>query len=204
MVGPLRRLRDDPRRVVSRAGRKLAKAGDVEGLLHLAVNDPSERADALMALLDVAQERPADVRASRGSILSMVRPWLADPDPAVRAQALGFTTLLRDDRAGSAATAALSDLDARVRLQALIGVFHLAPAGCLGEVLRLLSDPDPNVRSFAAAALERVGDEAARDALAEAVEREPDPVVRERMAEVLEILDGRRPPTPIEPFMGEV
>jgi HEAT repeat protein len=86
---------------------------------------------------------------------------------------------------------------------ALLGVFQLQPLGCLDDVLRLLSDDDPNVRALAAATVERVGDRSSITALLNARSAEKDQSVRERIDEVVDILEGRRPSTPIESFMDE-
>jgi HEAT repeat protein len=69
--------------------------------------------------------------------------------------------------------------------------------------LVLLDDEDPNVRSFAAAALERVGDATSLAALPEARARELDPVVWDRIDETVAILEGRRPSTPIDPSVWD-
>lgn len=186
---------------MSGAVRKLRRRGDVDGLLARAGTDEGDRSEALDAIMDLAADRPASVRAARDRIMDAARGWVHDTDPRSRASALSLLWVLRDRGADRVVAAALSDPDPRVRVRALLGVFHLQPPDCLPEVLRLLADADPNVRSFAAAALERVGDTGSVPSLIDARDRERDPNVRARMDEVVEIIEGRRPPTPVESFM---
>jgi HEAT repeat protein len=188
---------------VSGAVRKLRRRGEVDGLLARARTEEADRSEALDAIIELGADRPASVRAVREGILHASRGWVHDTDPRTRAAALSLLLLLRDPAAEPIIVAALSDPDPTVRVRALLGVFHLRPPGCLDEVLRLLADADPHVRSFAAAALERVGDPGSVGSLIDARDRERDPNVRERMAEVVDIMEGRRPPTPIESFMKD-
>jgi hypothetical protein len=189
---------------VSRAVRKLVKAGDVDGLLaSMASAQGTERAASLDGILECMGTHPDRVRSLRDAIRVACVPLARDPVPAVRSLALGIVTALRDPSAPSLAVAALSDPEPSVRTSGLIAVFHLQPPGSVGAVLRLLHDEDPWVRRFAVSAMERVGDRDAVSALSEVRDSEEDRTVREAIDDVVAILEGRRPPTPIEPFMDE-
>lgn len=205
MVGPVRRLRGPEGLVwVSRAIRKLVKAGDVEGLLAVVVAaEGKDRGAAMDGILACMETDPDRVKESRHSIRAACVPLVRDPTPSIRSLSLGIITALRDPSAPSLAVAALSDPSPGVRASALIAVFHLQPPGSLGRVLPLLRDEDPWVRRVAAGAMERVGDLSSVSTLLKAREGEEDPTVREAIDDVIAIFEGRRPPTPIEPFMEE-
>jgi HEAT repeat protein len=182
----------------------LVKAGDVRGLAAI-VSDPAsrDRASALQGILDFLGEHRDGILEARQSILNACVPLIRALDPQIRANAMSLATVLRDPSAPAAVVAALSDPSSNVRVRALFGVFHLQPFGCLDDVLRLLADEDTNVRALAAAAVERVGDRSTVATLVGARTAEKDDWVRGRIDEVVDILEGRRPPTPIEPFMEE-
>jgi HEAT repeat protein len=190
---------------MSRTTRKLAKAGDVEGLIAVLRAGPEkERAAALDAIFECMETHADRVKELRRSILEACLPMVRDPDHRVRAASVFIAITLRDPSASSVVVGALSDPSPDVRLRAVLGVFHLQPPGCLDDVLRLLrSDEDQHVRAFAAAAIERIGDASSVPALLEARAHEPEPRVREAIDEVVAILEGRHPPTPIEPFMED-
>lgn len=180
------------------------KAGDVDGLLaSVAAVQGTERAASLDGILACMETYPDRVRSHRDAIRAACAPLARDPVPAIRSLALGIVTALRDPSAPSLAVAALSDPEPSVRTAGLIAVFHLQPPGSVGAVLRLLHDEDPWVRRFAVSAMERVGDRDSVSVLSEVREREEDRTVREAIDDVVAILEGRRPPTPIEPFMED-
>lgn len=184
---------------MSRAVRKLVKAGDVEGLLaEVAEAEGEDRAAALEGILACMETHADRVKETRAAVLAVCVPLVRDPHQQIRALSLGIVIALRDPSAPSLAVAALSDPAPGVRVSGLLGVFHLQPPGSLGHVIRLLDDEDENVRSFAAATIERVGDASSVTFLEEARAHEPEQRVRERIDEVVDILEGRKPPTPIE------
>ncbi len=160
-----------------------------------------DRLAALRGIMDSTEAHRDRILESRQAILNTCAPLVRDPDPEFRDASVALITLLRDPSAPSVAVAALSDPSSSVRVIALIGVFHLQPPGCLDDVIRLLEDEDEVVRSFAAAAMERVGDASSVAALQDARTREPEQHVREKIDMVVDILEGRRPPTPIEPHL---
>ena len=188
---------------MSRVVRKLVKAGDVTGLIALS-RDPAsrDRLASLRGIMDCTEVHRDGILEARQAILSVCVPLVRDRDPQIRHASLALVILLRDPSAPSVAAAALSDSSSSVRVLAL-GVFHLQPPGCLDDVIRLLHDEDEYVRSFAAAAIERVGDGSAVAVLQEARTHEPEQHVRDKMAEVVDILEGRRPPTPIESYLED-
>lgn len=187
-----------------RAVRKVVKRGDIAGLAELARDpDPGTAAEALEGIFEVLDEHPDLAHGSRAAIRDAGLARLRDPDARTRAAAVSLVVLVRDPSAPTAAVDALDDQSPRVRVRGLLGVFLLKPPGCLPRVLGLLDDEDTNVRSFAAGALERVGDATSVAVLSEARARERDPGVRDRIDETLAILEGRRPPTPIEPSIWE-
>jgi HEAT repeat protein len=188
---------------VSGAVRKLRRRGDVDGLLARARAEEADRSEALDAIIELGADRPASVRAAREGILHASRGWVHDTDPRTRASALSLLLLLRDPGTEPIVVAALSD--PRSDGARAGSAWGLPPAATRlpRRRLRLLADADPHVRSFAAAALERVGDRGSVRSLIDARDRERDPNVRERMAEVVDIMEGRRPPTPIESFMKD-
>jgi HEAT repeat protein len=180
------------------------KAGDMRGLAAIVSDTASrDRANAMQGIIDSLENHRDRILEARQSILNACVPLIKDPDPHIRVRALGLATVLRDPSASAALVAALADDSSSVRGMALLGVFQLQPLGCLDDVLRLLSDDDPNVRALAAATVERVGDRSSITALLNARTAEKDQSVRERIDEVVDILEGRRPSTPIESFMDE-
>jgi HEAT repeat protein len=151
----------------------------------------------------VLDEHPELAHGSRAAIRDAGLARLQEADARTRAAAVSLVVLVRDPSAPTLAVNALDDASPWVRLRGLLGVFLLKPPGCLPRVLVLLDDEDPNVRSFAAAALERVGDATSLAALPEARARELDPVVWDRIDETVAILEGRRPSTPIDPSVWD-
>jgi HEAT repeat protein len=189
---------------MSRSIRKLVRTGDIEGLVAV-LNDPSgdDREAALDGIVACMETHPASLKQQRAPISAACRPVIRDPEPKVRSRALMVLTALQDPSAPSLAVGALSDPASAVRLTALFSVFQLRPPNSLDDVLRLLSDEDPSVRRTAASTVERVGDRSAVPLLEESRGREKDANVRVAIEEVIEILEGRRPPTPIEPFLRD-
>jgi len=189
---------------VSRIVRKLVRTGDVAGLVTAAEGSHGDdRLAALQGILTCMETHAADVKERRDSILAVCVPLVRDQAPSIRSLSLAIATMLRDPSAPGLAVAALSDPSPEVRVGGLISVFHLRPYGSIGKVLQLLSDEDPWVRQFAAGAIERVGDRSSVSSLTRAREREEDPAVRNAIDDVVAILEGRSPPTPIEPFMED-
>jgi HEAT repeat protein len=188
---------------MGRSVRKLITSGDVSGSVSVARQPGRERVAALAGILDLAETHPQRVREARDQILEVSLGSVNEPDPALRAMSINFLTLFRDQAAPTIVVGALADPAPQVRVAALLAVFHLRPPACHDDVLRLLDDDDVNVRASAAAALERVGDRSSVRALTEARSREQDEWVRRRIDEVVDILDGRLPPTPIESFMED-
>ena len=189
---------------MSRAIRKMAKTGDVEALIAvMREGEEKDRASALDAIFGCMETNPGRVKENRVAILAVSRPLVRDPDPHVRSLALGIVTALRDPSASRHALAALSDPVPGVRIGGLLGVFHLRPPGSLSSVMRLLHDEDPWVRRFAAGAMERVGDLSSVASLVQVRSGEEDQAVRDAIDDVIAILEGRYPPTPIEPFMED-
>ena len=183
----------------------MVKAGDVAGLVAI-VGDPEakDRPDALEAIVTFPEEHRDRILEARRSILDASVPLIRDPDERIRAASVSLAALLRDPSAVGIVVGALSDPSPDVRLRALLGVFHLQPPACLDDVLRLLrDDEDQHVRAFAAAAIERIGDASSVPALIEVRAREREPRVRDAIDEVVAILEGRHPPTPIEPFLED-
>lgn len=188
-----------------RAVRKAVKRGDIAGLTELAraTDDPSGAAEALEGIFEVLDEHPELAHGSRAAIRDASLARLRDSDARIRAAAVSLVILVRDLSAPTVAVNALDDPSPSVRARGLLGVFFLKPPGCLSRVLELLADEDPNVRSFAAGALERVGDATTVVALSQARARERDSRVGDRIDETVAILEGRQPPTPIEPSLWE-
>jgi len=160
-------------------------------------------ANALIGIIEMADTHPHLVREARQEICEAISGSVKDPDPAIRARSINLLSLLRDPAAPSIVVAALCDSDSRVRVAGLMAAFHLRPPGCLDDVIRLLADDDPHVRPLAAAALERVGDPSSIGVLQEVRSRERDEGVGRQMDDVIDILEGRRPPTPIVSFMED-
>ena len=174
------------------------------GLVALS-RDPAsgDQLASLQGIMDSTEVHRDRILDARRAILSVCMPLARDPDPRVRHASVALVILLRDPSAPSVAVAALSDPSSSVRVIALMGVFHLQPPGCLDDVIRLVEDEDEYVRSFAVAAMERVGDASSVAALQDAKTREPEQHVREKIDSVVDILEGRRPPTPIEPYLED-
>jgi len=137
---------------------RLAAPGDDDGANH---NAAAAAAPAAVAADARARRRAAAV-AGHGGDADRARRLCADPDPSVRATALGALhragALLAEDL-----TAGLFDEAAAVRVRALELVAGLAGGGAAADVaiVGLLDDPDPTVVEVAAwASGERVPAEA--------------------------------------------
>jgi HEAT repeat protein len=189
---------------VSRAIRKLVKAGDVEGIIAF-IRDAEEkdRAEILDAILACMETHADRVKQLRRPILDVCVPLAKDPVPRVRATAISIATALRDPSAPTLAISALSDTFPAVRMRGLLGVIFLQPSGSLATLLPLLADQDENVRTYAAAALEWVGDRSSLDHLVAAQARESHPLAKKAIDEAISVLEGRRSPHPVEPFMED-
>jgi HEAT repeat protein len=83
---------------------------------------------------------------------------------------------------------ALPELDEGGQIAAADALGRLEGEGALRAVLRLSAAPEPQVRKFAAAALERKGGAAAVRRLRELVEKDPEPFVREAARRQIEKL----------------
>ncbi|MET8571712.1 fumarate reductase/succinate dehydrogenase flavoprotein subunit [Streptomyces sp. NPDC004783] len=99
----------------------------------------------LLELLNLAESEPE---------LSVLWPYLSDPEPAVRRTAVTVLTETVPAGTGPALAAALSDPDGEVRAAAAASLRELAetlaPEPALGEPLdRALDQPDPLVRATA-------------------------------------------------------
>jgi HEAT repeat protein len=180
------------------------KRGDLAGLIELAHAPDPRGAAAMDGILEVLDEHPELAHGSREAIRDAGVSRLRDLDDRTRAAAVSLVILTRDASAPTVAVNALDDPSPGVRTRGLIGVIFLEPPGCLRRVLELLDDENSNIRSLAAAALERVGDATSVATLSKARAREGDSQVRDRIDETVAILEGRRPPTPIEPSIWEV
>ena len=187
-----------------RAVRKAVKRGDLAGLAELArATDPDVAATAMWGVFEVLDEHPELAHGARAAIRDAGLARLRDSDHRTRAAAMSLVILVRDPSAPNVAVNALNDPSPGVREQGLLGVIFLKPPGCLARVLELLDDESPNVRMWAAAALERVGDATSVATLVHARARERDSVVQARIDDTVAILEGRRSPTPIEPSIWE-
>ncbi len=138
-------------------------------------DDPLERA-AAAAALGLRRPVPAGAGAALRGLLG------ADPDPRVRAAALGALVRVAGRRAAGPWAAALADPDPGVRRRAAEAAPAVAPTDCAGLVAAL-ADPDPGVAEAAAFALGELGSPAlaagAVAALSGVVASHPDPLVRE-------------------------
>ncbi|MFI0777784.1 fumarate reductase/succinate dehydrogenase flavoprotein subunit [Streptomyces sp. NPDC021212] len=107
----------------------------------------------ILELLALAEEQPE---------LPALRPYLADPDPAVRRAAVATLTETAPPGTGPALAAALADPDAGVRAGAAAGLRELVevlpPDAALGEpLIRALTVTDPSVRAAALDVLRVLG-----------------------------------------------
>jgi HEAT repeat protein len=122
----------------------------------------------------LAGRRRKAVLAGHTGDEATARGLLADPDPTVRAAALG--ALARLARLGAAdIEAGVADGDARVRRRAC----EVAVAVEAVDLRPVLADPDPAVVEAAAWALGESGAPAAVDDLARVAVEHPDPLCRE-------------------------
>lgn len=137
-------------------------------------HDPRERAAAAAA---AGLRRPVPA----GTAPALRRLVESDPDPRVRAAALGALVRVAKRRAAATWSGALADADPAVRRRACETAPGVGPASC-SELVRSLDDPDPGVAEAAAFALGELGPAAvaagAVGALATASTR-PDPLLRE-------------------------
>ncbi|MEV6730287.1 MULTISPECIES: fumarate reductase/succinate dehydrogenase flavoprotein subunit [unclassified Streptomyces] len=145
---------------------------------------PAAASPQLLALLAVAEESPS---------LDALRPYLTDPDPGVRAAAVGVVTETVPAGAGPALAAGLADPAPTVRAAAaasLRELLEVLPADPdLGAALRAaLAVPDPVVRAAALEALRalRLGE---AGLYAESL-ADPDPEVRIHAVRALVSVDA--------------
>jgi HEAT repeat protein len=137
--------------------------------------DALERA-AAAAGLGLRRPVPAGTGAALRELLG------ADPDPRVRAAALGALVRVSKRRAAGPWAAALADPDPSVRRRAAEAAPEVAPTDCSGLV-EALGDPDPSVAEAAAFALGELGPQAlaagAVNTLSSVAASHSDPLVRE-------------------------
>jgi HEAT repeat protein len=147
----------------------LAQWGDPR----LAAEETKRRRDEVKSLAKAAR---ADASA-----LDSLYALLADPDPAVRAEAL---KALRDPPALEGLPRIrelLADPDPRVRREAIRSLCDLGSADSADAIAGLLGDPDEKVREAAAGALGDLNARGAANALSRALEDSSEDVRREAM-----------------------
>jgi len=115
---------------------------------------------------------------------------LNDPDPKVRAQAVGAVVERKGDQAGDLLMSALSDQDALVRMQALYSALDAGVSLPPELLVTLTADPSPDVRVLA---LEALAEAPNAGAIAERALNDPSPAVRNKAKELLGWQGGRAP-----------
>lgn len=134
----------DVARLADAAGQRRFTDRLVEALL--VEHDPRGR--AVLVVLAAGFDTPAAAALCVGA--------LDDPDPLVRSTGCRVCAERRDPAAvAGLARRARDDADLGVRLRAIRALGDLGDAGAVAELVPLLDDPDPAVRSRAVAALVR-------------------------------------------------
>jgi HEAT repeat protein len=138
-----------------------------------------------------SEEEPFGGYRRDAAALSVLFEGTSDPDPAIRR--ISMEILAETDAGAKEAVASgLRDLDPGVRIAALRGVARTKGAWALRDVVRLLGDPEPDVRAGAAEAVAACCPPG-RDLEAELgpLLSDPDPHVRARAAgALLRLSDG--------------
>jgi AAA family ATP:ADP antiporter len=132
-----------------------------------------------------AEDEPFGGFRRDAAAISVLVAGTSDPDPAIRRismEILADTDTLTTD----AVAVGLRDSDSGVRIAALRGAARRGDASTLPDVVRLLADPDPDVRAGAADALAACSP-AGRDLSPELspLLSDPDPSVRARAAKTV-------------------
>jgi HEAT repeat protein len=139
---------------------------------------PDDGLDRAAAAAAAGLRRPV----ARGTTPALRDLLETDPDPRVRAAALGALVRIGRRRAAGAWAVALSDPDPAVRRRAAESAPGVLPADCSGLVAAL-ADADPGVAEAAAFALGELGraalDAGAVGALSGVATSHSDPLVRE-------------------------
>jgi len=205
-VWTIRRLASDNRAAAHELVRLVEEADDA------AATSLGQTARALGPALDAALARPLDELVSgdarararaartlglvgaRAAVPALTR-GLADPEPAVRAQAaLALASIGEAGAAVPALRVTLRDRDAWVREESAraLGMLAAPDADLAGDLITALADATPGVRRQAARALGRVAQPTPRvlDALGRC-ERDGEELVRNEARRALDRLEGR-------------
>jgi hypothetical protein len=153
-------------------GEFLTRAG-VRHVAQAAIADSSAkvRLSAVRALQRLNSEGPA------GELATAV----ADPDEQVRIAALSAAAKINRFTGAAAVIERLSDDSSTVRVRAVQALAQLQSRDAVPELLTLTdadNETNAEVRAAAVAALGRIGDSSAREALAQAQSSDPDRYVR--------------------------
>jgi HEAT repeat protein len=174
--------------------KKLREARDVAGLLAIAADpEAKHRSSALVAVIELVGDEGASSPFAEETS-RVIRPLVVDPDPAVRALAVGALSLVKDPSAGSLAIEALHDPQPRVQVAGLIAIANLNPPGAINEVLAKLDESDELVRAFAASALRLIGDRSLVPMLRDRADRERSDSAEGALREAIATLEGEGEP----------
>jgi HEAT repeat protein len=142
-------------------------AGTAARIVKMMNDDPAGRPKYLSALAQTGDMAALD------TLIAATR----DEQPQLRMTAAQGLASIKADPARLALESLLDDADASVRVNSLLSLQKQADPRSLPAILKKLSDPSRNVRSYAAQAAAEIGDETAIEPLARLLS-DPDEQVR--------------------------